>query len=130
MAFTISAPSTSWVVMPFCSEKPSVPDEGEPHVEPGDGAERHGPDHRFGLAAELSAREGDLQGGVEPGVGEDESGIGHDLNVALADQIAHDEGGRGPGLDHDPVPVADELGGGVGYAVLFLDPQLLALEML
>ena len=80
----------------------------------------------LGLGAEVPTRERDVQVRVGAGIGENEDGVGQDLDAALAGEVLDDEGAGRAGLDHDPVVVVDHVGGRPSNALLLVHAIVLA----
>ena len=74
----------------------------------------------------MPTRERDVQVRVGAGVGENEDGVGQDLDSALAGEVLDDEGAGRAGLDHDPVVVVDHVGGRPSNALLLVHAIVLA----
>ena len=100
--------------------------ERNARVEVIDGALGDRPHEGFGLGAEMPTRQRDVQVRVGAGVGEDEDGVGQDLDSSLAGEVLDDQGAGGAGLDHDPIVVVDHVRSGPGDAFLLIHAVVLA----
>ena len=80
----------------------------------------------FGLGAEVPTRQRDVEVRVGAGVGEDEHGVGENLDSALAGEVLDDKGAGGAGLDHDAIVVVNHVGGGASDTLLDLNTIVLA----